>query len=206
MKDKNKVKLLTLSSVSLAALLGISVKQTQDVWSIVEAKDAEIAAMKLEQLEYEDIELNYELTTETESVVSIASVSYDRFEKFWDDHSLSSLLYTNAKTFYSKSLEYSVDPALALATFIQEVGWNGSELWFNAKNAGGIKCFTDACTADGYQIYSNEVEGIESMIKHIHIYQTEYGLKTVDEIRNLWSESDDTENVLRLIKIIRGEY
>ena len=93
------------------------------------------------------------------------------------------------------AVNYSIDPLFVIATWQLETGHGKSLAWNIQNNPAGIK------GEDGnYRTYASQEEGIEAMCKHIRKYIDEYDRKTVDEIRSLWSESEDSEKIVKLMK------
>ena len=94
---------------------------------------------------------------------------------------------------------YGINAIYALSVLILETGWLKSELWEMNYNPAGIKCGKHYCA------YSSKYEGIESMFKLMNMYVINYELVYVADQRELWSESDDTEEILRIMQQFIGE-
>ena len=123
------------------------------------------------------------------------------FEKVSDYMQGNILLSPYAGAFTQFFAEYDIDPAFALATFILETGWGRSELWINGNNASGIICTYGECYGE-YQMYATKEEGIRAMFDTLQKYIDNLGLTTVDEIRSLWSQTEDSQLILQLMEEI----
>ena len=89
--------------------------------------------------------------------------------------------------------EYNISPVYAAAVFVLETGWGSSSAWLNKHNPAGIWC------GDRYCNYSTATEGLRRMFEVMRDYYSN-GLTTVDQQRSLWSESDDTEQIVQLME------
>ncbi len=103
---------------------------------------------------------------------------------------------------YDLSKRYGIDPGFVLATFILETGWGKvSKPWINGYNPAGITCQGSYCT------YDTKEQGMEEMYKLLKAYadgSVDYigTCNTVAEVRDKWSESEDTDKVVRLWRSI----
>lgn len=88
--------------------------------------------------------------------------------------------------------EYNISPVYAAAVFVLESGWGSSSAWLNKHNPAGIRC------GDRYCSYSTATDGLRRMFEVMADYYSN-GLTTVDQQRSLWSESDDTEQIVQLM-------
>lgn len=89
--------------------------------------------------------------------------------------------------------EYNISPVYAAAVFVLETGWGSSSAWLNKHNPAGIRC------GDRYCSYSTATDGLRRMFGVMADYYSN-GLTTVDQQRSLWSESDDTEQIVQLME------
>lgn len=89
--------------------------------------------------------------------------------------------------------EYNISPVYAAAVFVLETGWGSSSAWLNKHNPAGIQC------GDRYCSYSTATDGLRRMFGVMADYYSN-GLTTVDQQRSLWSESDDTEQIVQLME------
>lgn len=92
--------------------------------------------------------------------------------------------------------QYQIDPVYASARYILETGWGKSELWQQYNNPAGIKC------GEKYCHYETKEEGLQAMFTIMNAY-LQKGLTTVVEQSSLWSESEDTTKVIRLMNEIK---
>lgn len=105
----------------------------------------------------------------------------------------------NIVNFYILAIDYNIDPAFALATFILETGHGTSEAWISNNNPGGIKCGDEYCS------YSTKDEGLAEMFNLLHSYTTGIiewiGMKnTIEEIRQAWNpETDDSQKIVEIM-------
>lgn len=100
--------------------------------------------------------------------------------------------------FYELSVNYGIDPSFALATWILETGNGTSELWLTSNNPAGITCGVDYCT------YESQKQGLQAMFSLLRYYVSELDRNTVDSVRELWSESDDAESIVKIMEDIHG--
>ncbi|WP_390414467.1 glucosaminidase domain-containing protein [Dielma fastidiosa] len=123
---------------------------------------------------------------------------YDKIECFIVEKGLS----LSIPNFYILALDYEIDPAFALATWILETGWGKDEGWQTRNNPGGIKC------GETYCAFASKDEGLAMMFYTLHQYT--HGLiswigtkTTISEIRNTWNPaSDDSTQIYQLMKEI----
>lgn len=107
------------------------------------------------------------------------------------------------------SNEYGINPDYAMAVFILETGNGKSNLWLNHHNPAGIKksskgyqCDT---TQNGFCSYPNSETGIEQLFVVMNRLATEYNRTTIESMRSVWSESDDSEIIVKIMNDIRKE-
>lgn len=131
------------------------------------------------------------------------SASLDTVLRYVENMNKSGMTTDLTTTIYNASIENGVDPVLSLATFILETGYGSSELWKQGHNPAGIICLDGNCMGE-YQMYSSEDEGILAMVDLLALYIYEYGFTTVDEVRDLWSVSEDTDKTLRIMSEIQN--
>lgn len=89
--------------------------------------------------------------------------------------------------------EYNISPVYATAVFVLETGWGSSQAWLNKHNPAGIRC------GDQYCKYSTATDGLQRMMEIMQDYYNN-GLTTVAQQRNLWSEAEDTEQIVQLME------
>lgn len=98
------------------------------------------------------------------------------------------------KSISEKAVDYNIDPLFALATFNLETGYGESQLWIEQNNPAGI-----LDNNGEYATFQSQEEGIEAMCSLIRIYCDDYGLLTVDDVRDLWSTAEDSELTAQLM-------
>lgn len=99
-------------------------------------------------------------------------------------------------SFYELATDYGIEPSFALATWILETGNGTSELWLTSNNPAGITCGIEYCT------YGSQEQGLQAMFSLIRHYVNELGRNTVESVRELWSESDDAESIIKIMEEI----
>jgi uncharacterized FlgJ-related protein len=92
--------------------------------------------------------------------------------------------------------DYGIDASFALATWAWETGWGTSELWLNSNNPAGITCGAAYCT------YETQQQGLQAMFSLMRYYVNEFGRNTVTSVRDLWSESDDAQQIVGIMEEI----
>lgn len=126
---------------------------------------------------------------------------FDKIESYINEKEL----LLSAQNFYILAIDYEIDPAFALATWVLETGWGKDEGWQVRNNPGGIKCGEVYCT------FNSKDEGLAMMYYTLNQYThgsiNWIGTKTtIKEIRNTWNPtSDDSSKILQLMEeIIRS--
>lgn len=92
--------------------------------------------------------------------------------------------------------EFNIDVGFAYATWALETGYGSSKAWLVHNNPAGI------IKVDGsgeYETYASEEEGLRAMFELIKHYCSK-GSYTVSGIREIWSESDDTDKIISIWK------
>lgn len=89
--------------------------------------------------------------------------------------------------------EYNISPVYAAAVFVLETGWGSSQPWLTKHNPAGIRC------GDRYCKYGTATDGLRRMFEVMADYYSN-GLTTVAQQRSLWSEADDTEQIIQLME------
>ncbi len=107
------------------------------------------------------------------------------------DRSLNSTLTGKGYLFASKSLEYGVDPYLALAIVLEETGckWNCSNLVKQCNNVGGQKGGTVKCNGGAYRYYATLDEGIVGFIDNLSRNYYAIGLTTPEQMNSKYAAS-----------------
>lgn len=93
--------------------------------------------------------------------------------------------------------EYQISPVYAAAVFVLETGWGSSSVWMTKHNPAGIRC------GDRYCSYTTATDGLRRMFEVMQDYYSN-GLATVAQQRSLWSEADDTNQIVQLMCQLAG--
>lgn len=88
--------------------------------------------------------------------------------------------------------EYQISPVYAAAVFVPETGWGSSSAWLNKHNPAGIKCGTKYCA------YDTAADGLRRMFEIMRDYYRN-GRTTVEQQRSMWSETEDTDQIVQLM-------
>ncbi|MCI8394706.1 MAG: glucosaminidase domain-containing protein [Bacilli bacterium] len=107
------------------------------------------------------------------------------------DRSLKSTLSGYGAKFAALSLEYGVDPYVALAIVLHETGcYHGkcSTLTSSCNNVGGLKG-SPGCQGGAYKKFATLDEGIEAFIGNLSKNYYQKGLTTVERIGKKYAES-----------------
>jgi len=104
--------------------------------------------------------------------------------------SLSSTLEDTGYIFASKSIEYGIDPYLAVAIVLHETGctWQCSTLVKSCNNVGGMKG-SPGCGGGSYATYSTLEEGIEAYFSNLYRNYYSYGLTDPEAIGSKYAGS-----------------
>ena len=102
----------------------------------------------------------------------------------------------NSTRFYEMATDYGIDPSFALATWAWETGYGCSDLWINHNNPAGITC------GMGYCSYDSEEQGLQAMFNLMNYYIRGLNRCTVASVRELWSETEDAANILKIMEEI----
>lgn len=92
--------------------------------------------------------------------------------------------------------DYGIDPSFALATWAWETGWGSSDLWLTSNNPAGITC------GDVYCSYDSQEQGLQAMFALLRHYVSDLNRCTVASVRELWSESDDAQQIVGIMEEI----
>lgn len=106
------------------------------------------------------------------------------------DLSLNSTLSGYGMSFAKYSIEYNVDPYLALAITLHETGctWTCSSLVRNCNNVGGMKG-SGSCNGGSYATFESLDAGIEAMIRNLSKNYIQKGLVTSEQINTKYATS-----------------
>ena len=121
------------------------------------------------------------------------------------EKSLNSNLTGKGLVFAKYSIQYNVDPYMAVAISLHETGckWNCSTLVKRCNNIGGQKG-NPACMGS-YQGFSTLDEGIESFFKNLKQNYIDYGLTTPEAINPKYAENKEWHvNIRKYMNAIRN--
>lgn len=108
------------------------------------------------------------------------------------NRSLKSTLSGYGEKFAHLSINYGVDPYVAVAIVLLETGCNSgvcSALTSQCNNVGGMKG-SPSCGGGSYRRFSSLDEGIEAFIKNLSKNYYKKGLTTVEQIGKKYAESN----------------
>lgn len=156
----------------------------EEVKKLIEVNTPEPVEYTAESIIYGDIS---ELSEHLLSLCNDWGIDYDTFKKCAE--------------------KYKINPDYAMAVFILETDHGKSNLWENHNNPAGIKksgtgyqCET---TKSGYCSYPDVETGIEQLFVVMERLAVEYGRTTIEEMRSVWSETEDTEIIVKIMNDIR---
>lgn len=122
-----------------------------------------------------------------EKVIVYDNLSYDELvEKI--NKNLNSTIKDAGKYYLDASLEYGVDPYLAVAISLHETGckWNCSSLVTECYNLGGIKG-SPSCGGGSYRKFDTLEEGINYFVKNIADNYYSYGYTTAETMQRKYT-------------------
>lgn len=108
------------------------------------------------------------------------------------NRSLKSTLSGYGAKFAQLSIDYGVDPYVAIAIVLLETGCNSgkcSTLTSQCNNVGGMKG-SPSCGGGSYRRFATLEEGIEAFIKNLSKNYYRKGLTTVEQIGKKYAESN----------------
>lgn len=116
------------------------------------------------------------------------------------DESITPIKLISDEAFIAVATDYqNIDSGFAYATFALETGYGTSDLWVYHNNPAGITCGVNYCS------YSSQEEGYRAMFDLLSSY-TDCNLRTVDQVRERWSETDDSWQIVSIWnEILKGE-
>ncbi len=106
------------------------------------------------------------------------------------DRSLSSDLSGYGSSFAKYSIDYGVDPYLAVSISLLETGctWGCSTLVRSCNNVGGMKG-AGGCNGGSYAVFDSLDAGIEAMISNLSRNYIQQGLVTPEQINTKYATS-----------------
>ena len=122
------------------------------------------------------------------------------------NNSLSSTLSGYGMSFAKYSIQYGVDPYLALAITLLETGckWGCSSMVTKCNNVGGMKG-AGSCLGTSYATFQSLDAGIEAMIRNLANNYIQKGLVTPEQINTKYATSSTwAYKVNNYINVIRN--
>lgn len=109
------------------------------------------------------------------------------------DKSLTSNLTGTGHIFASKSVEYGIDPYLAVSISLLETGckWGCSYLTRECNNVGGMKGYP-TCPGTSFRQFNSLEEGIEIFIENIALNYYQKGLTNAELMANKYANGSTT--------------
>ncbi|GCE25446.1 hypothetical protein KDA_09300 [Dictyobacter alpinus] len=105
---------------------------------------------------------------------------------------------------YDDGVKYGIDPAYALAFFMQESRMGTQGVASVTHSLGNIRATTGYANYHGYRQYANWEEGFEDWYKLIsQQYIRDWGLHTVDQIIPVYAPNEDNNNEQQYISAIK---
>lgn len=148
------------------------------------------------QSEQKEVEVIQSVLEVPMSLEVVSNIVYDGMTKeelgAKLNRSLKSTLSGYGDKFADLSLEYGVDPYVAVAIVLLETGCNSgrcSSLVRTCNNVGGMKG-NPGCGGGSYARFSSLENGIEAFIKNLSLNYYQRGLTTVELIGKKYAESN----------------
>jgi len=108
------------------------------------------------------------------------------------------------QSLYDYGIKYGVNPAYALAFFLQESTFGKQGVAAVTRSLGNIRATAGHQEYHGYRVYKTWEEGFEDWYRLIaHTYVAKWGLKTVDQIIPVYAPSSDNNNVTLYISTVK---
>lgn len=145
------------------------------------------------------------VATETKEIVYDGMTLDELGEKL--NKSLNSTVKGQGHIFAKYSIEYGVDPYLAVAVMLHETGckWNCSGLAKKCNNYGGQKG-SPSCNGGSYKKYETQEEGIKGYISNLSKNYIKKGLTTPKQINKKYAEDPNWyKKIEKYIKEIKSK-
>lgn len=145
------------------------------------------------------------VTTEIKEIVYDGMTLDELGEKL--NKSLNSTVKGQGHIFAKYSIEYGVDPYLAVAVMLHETGckWNCSGLAKKCNNYGGQKG-SPSCNGGSYKKYETQEEGIKGYISNLSKNYIKKGLTTPKQINKKYAEDPNWyKKIEKYIKEIKSK-
>ncbi len=108
-------------------------------------------------------------------------------------------------TLYDDGVKYHIDPAFALAFFMEESTFGTQGIARVTHSLGNIRATTGYPQHGGYRLYHNWEEGFNDWYKLIaNLYVGQWGLSTVDQIIPVYAPSSDNNDESAYIQNVKN--
>ena len=106
---------------------------------------------------------------------------------------------------YNYGVKYGIDPAFALAFFLEESTFGTQGVARETHSLGNIRAVPGYPQVDGYRYYHTWEEGFEDWYKLIsQQYVTQWGLSTVDQIIPVYAPGSDNNDEAAYIQTVKS--
>ncbi len=106
---------------------------------------------------------------------------------------------------YDDGVKYGIDPAFALAFFLEESNFGTQGVARVTHSLGNIRAVSGYPQVDGYRYYRTWEEGFEDWYKLIsQQYVTQWGLSTVDQIIPVYAPGSDNNDEAAYIQTVKS--
>lgn len=108
------------------------------------------------------------------------------------------------KVLYDDGVKYNIDPAFALAFFMQESTFGTQGVAKMTHSLGNIRATAGYPQYGGYRLYHSWEEGIDDWYRLIgKLYVEQWGLSTVDQIIPVYAPNSDNNNESAYIQNVK---
>ncbi|GER86818.1 hypothetical protein KDW_09800 [Dictyobacter vulcani] len=136
------------------------------------------------------------------NVSGAPTISADFIEKVLEQY--DSPAKGKGQVLYNEGLKYNIDPAYALAFFMQESRMGTQGVAAITHSLGNIRASAGYVNYHGYRQYASWDEGFEDWYKLIsQQYIQDWGLHTVDQIIPVYAPNADNNNEQQYISAIK---
>ena len=109
------------------------------------------------------------------------------------------------KVLYDDGVKYNIDPAFALAFFMQESTFGTQGIAKVTHSLGNIRSTAGHPNYGGYRLYSSWEEGFDDWYKLINnLYVGQWGLSTVDQIIPVYAPTADNNDESAYIQNVKN--
>lgn len=109
------------------------------------------------------------------------------------------------KVLYDDGVKFNVDPAFALAFFLQESTFGTQGVATVTHSLGNIRATTGHPNYAGYRLYHSWEEGFDDWYKLIaNVYVEQWGLSTVDQIIPVYAPDADNNDESAYIQNVKN--